>query len=503
MTRTLIGLDHEGVACVKVTKGSLDPVTTPDSNVGAFLYNSKLAADVKMTSITTIEYSGTLKYLPDGSNRDTYTAAIIFGGSTASTEYVTGAHVGSLYTLPLYDVKATRKDNGRYIGGVVYDHYVGYQERGGNWVTIAAYTGSGWRASATFNNSNLRTMADAIGISAFSSAQGDAMRYPDRKLVVWRLPGDETAIIDGAPLSPVAGQRTVEINSTACRVAKPGYDVRTATATQLAFDSGSNPIKIIAAADIAVPAGESYYDTGLTLPDSVLADVHFYVGSTIYYPANPVDYRLGAEYWFSGSRIYFQNNYVACRARFIVYAYDETPQTSGANDVLRQFTVNGENVVQFLRPGAGASPAFADIVLDSRWPSMRMLAEGYIPVTANGEQTYTVNFDGSGVWPMVKYMTVHPGGSQSSGAISWSKEVRLPYVNTVGLAYGSPGWTKWQGGDSTYCMLGASSATFKTFRGASIQARFSNANDFPNSPSHTYDPAPIAGIRYFILGIPA
>ena len=502
MTRTLIGLDYEGVPCVKITRGALDPVTTPDGEVGAFLYNSKLAADIKMTTIMTLTYAGANYAEPTGSSYADATHIFTRPGSLAyGQHYVTAEHVGSLYSLPLFDVKGQRVDNGRFVGTSVVDSYTGYQDRGGVWAINSAYNCEGWKKDYNFYVYGWIAKANCAVVQSWETSYTDAMRYVRNKLVVWRLPGDETAILNGSPQAPVVGQRSIEITSSACRVAKPGFDVRTATATQLAFDSASNPIKIIASADIAIPVGESYFDTGIDLPSTTLADIHYYVGSTIYFPAHPADFRLGADHWFSGSRIYFSNAFAACRARFMIYAYDETAATSGANDVLRQFDVAGQNVVQFLRPGAADPPAFADIILDSRWPALRVLAEGYIPVTANGEQTYTVNFDATGVFPMVKYMTVHGAGGDSSS--NWTKEVRPPRVKTVGLAYGTPGWTKWQAGDSTYCMIGTGTATFKTFKGAPILSYFNRASDFSGSPTHFYDTAPIIGIRYYILGIPS
>src|SRR5690606_18864813 len=118
------------------------------------------------------------------------------------------------------------------------------------------------------------------------------------------------------------------------------------------------------------PPGASFHDIGITIPPNAVADVHFYQGGTIYYPAEPtgLEVKFGAEYWFEGSLIRFNNQFVACRARFIIYANGTQGGTSGNNDVIKQFTAGGQDVVQILRPGAGANPTFADIVIDSRWP---------------------------------------------------------------------------------------------------------------------------------------
>ncbi|PLU06138.1 hypothetical protein BMJ34_06760, partial [Sinorhizobium medicae] len=126
----------------------------------------------------------------------------------------------------------------------------------------------------------------------------------DKRLIVWNLPGNEDPSLEAPPLAP-NGSKNVILRSDKMIIAKPGYNAETANEWQVSFDSRRVPVKVIAAADIAIPAGESFYETGITLPGNIALDVHFYEGSTIYYPFNPnMSNGLGADYWFSGSRIY-------------------------------------------------------------------------------------------------------------------------------------------------------------------------------------------------------
>lgn len=499
MTQTFIGTDYQGFGCVKLTKGELDPAATLDSEVGAFLFNSNWSKDVKLEAINLLPFVASSTYRPQGSTIGTYTWYTNSASST-NLHYMRSAYYPDMpYKLPLFDLKAIRNTNGRFVTNVTYALYLGVQDRGGRW-SSAARGHFGWAKDFYPSRTDTGTLDYGTEIiNTFSTPSGSSEVFSHR-LVLWRLPGDEAPILDGEPKAPVVGQDVVEITKSACRASKPGYDVRTATRTQMAFDSSYSPTKIIAAADIAIPSGYTEYDTGFSLPANTVVDVHFYQGSDVYYPANPSDTGLGAEHWIEGSRLCFNNTYSACRARFIVIAFDDTPVTSGDNEVFRQFSVGGEDVVQFLRPGSGDPPSFADIVLDSRWPCLQILAEGYIPVTADGAQLYTVNFNGEGTFPFVKYMTVH--GSGTYAGATWSKRVRVPYVSRVGLAYGSPGWQIWDAGDSTYCRFTQHQAVFRTFRGAPIEARFPNANSFPNNPTLSYDPSPIQGIRYYIFGIP-
>lgn len=505
MPNVLIGLDYDGIAAVKVTKDAYNPVTTPDSNVGAFLYNSKTAADMKVTAVldpAVIFASATTgaNYLPSGSTAASALAACYKRTDDMPCAVQVAYTDESYYDLPLFDLKKFDSSSARFVQAKLERGTFGAQNRG---IVYQLRNNGAWYKGYTSNATTWWTGTKANSLSLswnYSAAYG----YERDIAVVWRLPGDNTAIVDGAAKTPVAGQYTVQITGEYCRVAKPGYDVRTATKTQLAFDSSSNPSKVIAAGDIAVPVGASEYDVGFTLPDGVLADIHFYSGSTIYYPINPVSGStapiIGADYWLSGSKLKFQNAGVVCRARFIIYAYDDTPATSGDYSVIRQTTIGGVGVVQLVRPGAGVNPSFADIVMDTRWPALRMIDEGYIAVSA-GENTYEVNFSSAGMLPMVKFCTVH--GAKSGGGTTWSRMIRTPRVSVVYIDPQVGSVEGWVGGDTCYCTLTSSKATFRTFRGNPTRVYYNTISDAENDTrTIVYDDSPIVGIRYYIFGIP-
>ncbi|MBT9373450.1 hypothetical protein [Rhizobium sp. CSW-27] len=504
MTKTLIGLDYEGVGCVKITKGSLDPAATPDSEVAAFYYNSKWSKDVNVNLFV---------------NPDKFTSNFIEGG----TSYADATHIGFLplfsttnfnynyyrksyfpglaYNMPLMDYKPIDYATGRFQTNRVIQSLVGYERRGGLWST----RNLSWYSNAYFTNiSPSVTLEHGVFFqSLFEVPEGSS--FGERaSILVWNLPGDSSPIIDGTPLAPVSGQRQIEINAAACRVSKPGYDVRTATSTQLAFDSSKRPPKIIAANDILIPVGYSEYDTGLELPPGCVIDAAFYPeGATVYYPCNPQNVEFGAEHWIAGSKIAFNAN-AACRARFIVVSPPAATQTAGQNNVLRQFEQAGRNVVQFLRPGAGEDPSFGDIILDSRWPCLQMIAEGYIPV-GNGELQHPIATNSDGLFPIVKFMTVHGSGGSTKPVLptSWGAEVRSPKV--ARSAVYRVGWTNViTSGDTCFCTVTSSEVRFFTFRGNPIGQRYANGGAVDNNRiTYEYDPAPIVGIRYFVFGVPA
>lgn len=493
MTNTLIGIDYTGAACIKMTKDEYDPITTPDSEVGAFLYNSKWAADVKYgTRINLLPYSSGYDYFPPGSNYLTYALMQTSG----HLYYRDGVISTSLYDAPLFETKAYYNSNGRYFGDA-YDYLgiVGYQERGVKWGTNAGRE-HGWC------NGMIGTWTSpyVIGNGLYSQNVNTNVR---KSLSIWRLPGDESPILHGEPIAPVSGLDSILLNNDTLKVAKPGYNVHTASTTQLAIDTANMPSKIIAADDIAIPVGTTVYDCGINLPSNVVVDVHYYVGSTVYYPSSPQSYLYGADYYIDGTNIVFVNSRAACRARFWVVAHAAHGVAEGNNYPLRHFNDGDKDVVQFLRPGASGEPTLDDIVLDSRWPCIQILKEGVITLGSSGG-SHTVEFDGDGCFPMVKYMTIHGAGSANYAGvqISWSKRIRQPFAAVTYIDKLSSPYPPTPTGDCSYCTLTSNSATFRWFKGNPTQVYFNDLEDFDtNRVRASYDPNPPYAIRYYIFGI--
>jgi hypothetical protein len=496
MIRTAVGIDYAGVSCVKITKGSRDPRVIDDSELSAFHYNSKWSKDVNVQGVRTVPYYGSTT-----SDGTFYAYA-----SGAENDYLlSNAYFdGSLYNFPLFDHKEIDRTTQRFLQGQTRLSTRGYGDRGGRWFS-GTYLPGGWFEN--YQTPYIPGHPNYGYTGVFRALAGSIDGFPSASpnIVVWRLPGDGTGIIDGAPQAPVAGQRTIEITPTACRVAKPGFSLTTATVTQIAFDSSKRPPKIVSSADIAVPSGVSAYDMGRVLPEGSVPDVYFYVaGDALYFPTDPTDFVKGAEYWISGQQLLFNNPNGACRARFIVIAGGSDEPTFGSNKVWRQFVENGQEVMQFLRPGAGQNPSFTDIILDSRWPSLQILSEGYIGV-GGGPQQHVVPISATGMFPIVKYVTVHNGGggSGATSGTSWSRAVRSPRVSRIGLF--RAGWQQMEdAGDSTYCRVTSSEARFYTFVGSPVSKFYANLQAFDqNNPTHVYDTNPIIGIRYYVFGIPA
>ncbi|RVQ76108.1 hypothetical protein [Sinorhizobium medicae] len=505
MVRTMIGVDSTGASCIKIMKSNADdPRTTPDSQRAKFLYNSKFTIQASIADMEKcnqisrpgLNDSAQVYYHPAGANASNYQKMEGSGGGHSLWLYRNSVFPALRYDVPLFDWKQKKGGGGnRYNQMMVHWHDSGkyYHGRGG-YYEVGNARQPGWMKNYAGNTSKYgpMTYGTFAEITVFDKIDAfNKFQSREKRLVVWNLPGDSAAVDEAPALAP-NGRKTIKITPSAMKIAKPGYDVETATAAQLAFDSTRVPVKVIKAADIALPAGVSSYDTGIALPDMVALDVHFYSGSTVMYPTNPTNLDFGAEYWFDGSRIYFDATQ-SMRARFMLYLEDNSAPTSGNYKIWRQFNDGTQDVVQFLRPGAANPPSWADIIIDTRWPAVQILAEGYFDVAAGNDVITDVIFDGAGMFPMVKYITTHGPGSKFDIG-SWAAIYKLPYVKRLKYTYSGQS----HAGESSYCELTANRARFRTFRGN--VGDYYQGDDLDWRTSGAYPPT---GIRYFIFGIPA
>lgn len=506
MTRTLIGFDYTDTPCIKVTRGNYDPKTTPDAQRNRFYFSSKwkdqvVTPDIELMPL--VRYAGDRTvFIPAGTNMsncegwrvDTRNAKGGGGYNYDSAYSFKGkARYPQLrYDLPLMELLEIKTSTGRYQQRRMTAHEfgAGYGDAG----VVGGYWGYG-SAGTWHRRREAATLTDLVNID-YSPGEVRAGSDSDThwSMLVYNLPGNNVPL-DGPAASSTPGKMAIQISSKYCRVAKPGFDVRTARPEQLAFDSSGRPLAVIAADDIAIPKGASSYNVGMALPDQCVVDMSCYDdASAIFYPMKLTQDEdpYGVEYWFDGSLIRFNNTRKACRARFIVFGADPRGPSSGNYKVLRQFEDDGETVVQFLRPGSANPPRFADIILDTRRPVIQVLADGYFSVPnapSFGVTTTTVNFDASGFFPYVKYMTVHGSGL--------SMEVRAPRVNCRFQNSLSRGGLA---GNGSYCRYNTKSATFYTARGTPDYIYYSAGGG--GSVKTVYDDKPMVGLRWFVFGIP-
>lgn len=520
MTRMHIGHDYTGTPSIKVTLGDFPAKTTPDEEREKFLYSTKWGSYCSPVSIDLAPCppgTGSMAFdtVPPGATPVNWTRLQIrnYAGSQINWYIYRNEHFPNLqYELPLFWAAYKSISSGRFVQNRNYNYRIGAENGagvvGGFWLS-SWYREARWRRNFTSNYAYYYfpsiVPGGLIGYGCATSAQandGGLGPWPDhlchKYLFPFNLPGNDAPLLD--PVGPPTGTRkmVVQINSEHCRVAKQGYDARTATPSQLVFDANIAQARVLAAGDGPVPVGTSFHELGVEVPPNTAALVFFYVGSTILYPFDPREASVGAEYWFDGTRIMFSNGFLACRVRYIVLSSDQTPPTSGSNRVFRKFSYNGERHFQLIRPGAGDPPAFGDILVDTRWPVPQIIKQGYIPVTTNGPATHAITYDGTGMFPLILYTTHHGAGSEAGD--SWSEEVRLPFMTMVRWqALGGTSGPGAPGGNATYVTYNNNSAVFRTYRGQPVNRWISASNGLQIE----YDPAPIMGIRYYVLGIPA
>lgn len=497
MIRTTIGKDYEGVWAVKMTKGARDPRLVPDDEISAFHYNSKWTKDLRINSIETFAPATVTAYSPAGSAAATYDLATYTQFSMNVTVVRHGYFDGLDYDLPVFEVKIRRAVDGHFVEQY-RTRYQSGEDNGGREAAFYRTTVFGlW-----FENRLVWDPFHPPSNAFFGSPIGNCLvpSIPaghEADVIVWNLPADDTDILDAEPQVPVPGQRVIEITDY-CRVAKPGYDVRTASPTQLAIDGTRRPASVLKGGDIALPIGVTEFEIGFPVTGTMDCDMILYEGQIVF-PMADYGSSLIVEYWFSGTKLYISNTMRACRARFLVMAFDGSPPTAGPNDVFRQTVEGGIEVAQILRPGAADPPNFADIMLDSRWPCLQILAEGYLPIASranmvppgsiNAGQSQTVTFNADGMFPFVKFMTVSEDARYGNGKYT------RPAATFVTENYNNA--TQYHQGGSAFCVLDDDQATFWTFRGNPELEFWTSGGGW----QFQY-PDPLIGLRYYILGIP-
>lgn len=537
------GIDYEGVPCLKITKDSADdPATTPDSEREKFAYNSKDGAlaeiadiaspDVDVSdaaewgNVKTSVYDSYLQvkvyFSPPTSDEHTYERAAVrdVRGGVESPDgelfYSTRYFDNLVYNCPLVSDVCRLRNTGRFISVFTlrYDFFIitsasfeyADAKQSVRVDVTTSYVGtpaldtfpkaasvSGGMRTKTHYGTPLIALRDIAASTRSGGVTADAIpgRPYDQFQVAWNLPGDNTPLAIAPDIPGTSGVDAVVISPTEFKVARPGYDVDTATFDELVFSAERRPAKIIAAGDVLVPAGTTYeIECGIDLPDTIAVEQATYnAGITFPFPYNLyIDDSWNFEYEISGTKVILHNDKgINYRVRYMVLASDAEGKTTGTNDVFRKIEIGGEQVLQILRPGASATPSLADIIIDSRWPSIPILKEGYIDVGV-GDLTHTINFDNPrNLFPFVKFSVVRAGPGGMNLAVP---PIIRKRINNPGSDY------ERLGGDTTYCdLLSNTQIRFSTFRGRRIEFR-------PGSGTTTYDAYPVIGIRYYILGIP-
>ncbi len=242
----------------------------------------------------------------------------------------------------------------------------------------------------------------------------------------WDLPANNAAI-PTPDATPVAGQDMLRINPSVAILTRRGFTVDAATPRQCIFTStrvpnmcvmmGQTPL-IAANSSIYVPRTTDFPLHETMFVDTIIAlqGLDFTIPA-VDKTANKTGRQMRVYYKIDPNGVTFsvEGDY-AVYVRYMVYATNTDGFSSGNGNTIRELPNGG---VQIKRPGSSdTNPKGNDILVDTRFPSVRVMQEGWIPAssfsTGNvvdgqyGSHAAIVNFDGSGQFVFPKVMCNWP-----------------------------------------------------------------------------------------------
>lgn len=275
----------------------------------------------------------------------------------------------------------------------------------------AAFGYSGWA---------IRPTNRAAGTVAYISDDQEFMTS-----MIWDLPCNNVPIPKPSG-TPVSGQIMFEASPTRIKLARPGYSIDTASGRQLIMDSDRTPIKVVMMGQTpAIQPGASYF---VAKPSSIDFDLSPSMVCDVICNLNGWDFAIppvnlnsgftGEQTWADyrvehGGIRFFVTGTHSVAIRFMLYATGIQGYTSGGSAVIRK--VEGK-YLQIKRPGSSdIAPGYNDILLDTRFSAVTVLADGYVPSSSftsgasvhwrYGNLGHRINFDSQGlfVFPKVIY----------------------------------------------------------------------------------------------------
>lgn len=322
--------------------------------------------------------------------------------------------------------------------------------------------------------------------------------------VFWDLPANS----DPMPTyTTLPNKETLVLSQSAAIMSRPGFSVSESSGTtQRIFDSTINPSMCILSGETnSIPAGSFVTipaPNGLTLSEHTIVDMMVKGGGQPQYipPFVPSGYMrntwLDFSYKINPNNIQIYNDgSEPVIVRYLVFDADMNPPSTGGNQIMLRGNDGTQDYIQIKRPGT-SDPAsrVTDIILDTRFPMLQIVKEGFIPISqfsssgtensfAFGNVQHTVNFTNNGFMPFIKYTVVCPH-------VCLSPVMSQAYNYNNGVASWGP-----PSNQSALCRLTDTSAKFWLSPG-----NWSSMN--PISPyEYQYGlPDPI-GIRYYIFGI--
>lgn len=430
MAKMAIGYDDDG-PFLKITGDAFDPRSEPDENYASFRFNSRYAEIGYFDETRIASYSNSnnsanyqsengggigVALSPLGIPVGALGAAATGGFNTTSNQYVFVSY--GIFHYRFHDgivLNHKYNSNGKtaYDYPTIADYYltsggwnypnfwrsVNYTSGGGNeWGSIAYvemirrienpqqyYNGvtgpmSSWTVRPTLLG----------GLSGFNV-----------KFVITPLPADNSPL-PFAEATQVEGHRVISIDETAIKIARKGFDVRTATDDQLIIGGSSARMPVYVARRVSIANGQTI---NITLPSLVPTNAvvlmqwniqgqarrlpSIWVGST----ASGVQYEI--RWKISGGVLTIQN--LAPFSYDLVFMVTSTVLTDPqGGPAIRQGVDGGEKFISIVQ-------ADGTIGADSRSSYLPIIKTGVANANANGAGEAIVNFPDQGYIPFVWY----------------------------------------------------------------------------------------------------
>lgn len=491
---------------------SYDPLGTPNSHVGKFLFNSENAE----IGYGDLEYPVTIPIntypLAEGVDYDIPNSAAPKIRTTATGSLMGWGAVLRYFPNNIYPQKnafpfivrdasnwqqAWTMFNGKYKGDTS-DRYTITRRGTGDPLAemcVPVQTGAAWSVQAY-----PYVMPQSTGDTASSGRLGwveaaskPALGTPRYAFYQLDLPVDSSPYPTVLPRAPVAGQNILRIDYARAKMSKSGFNVDTATADQLIFDSNKIPMKVIRASEVTINAGATEdVPLGAAYSPNILVDylVKKSGAANMWIPAWPdtsaFNEFLNVEYRIIGSTMRLWNrSAVRVDVRYVVMAADDLGGSTGSAAVLE--TVAGSRFI-LRRPGS-AGTRLRDTIIDSRLAYLPIVAQDWVPASSFvasdiaqvGPRMHTVTWSNTGFKPYVLarlarrhktqttkvvyqdffgkwmerdntfsnstfmcrltdtsarfYCTVVAGGREDAWALTQGFGQRLPLYETIGLRY--------------------------------------------------------------------
>lgn len=195
--------------------------------------------------------------------------------------------------------------------------------------------------------------------------------------------------------TPAADKTILRITNVRAAMAKPGFDVDTATKDQLIFDSDRVPLKIARTGSFTITSGQTI-SIPIEYPITPLAMVHDQISKTggdlmiPPYPGSGIE-EIDLQHRIVGQNLEYRNlSAISLDCRFIVIP-DELEQSTGTAPVLSR--IEGGHY-QLRAPGT-AGTSDRDILVDTRCAYLPIVKQDWIPQANLKDTPADQNFYGT------------------------------------------------------------------------------------------------------------